>query len=52
VGNAGEQGVSLLVGKDVRHVKYQDIAHAVVEVEFREAPAAEIAMLENEEGSR
>lgn len=52
VGDADEQGVNLLVGKDVRHVRYQDIVHAVVEVEFREAPAAEIAMLENEEGSR
>ena len=52
VGDADEHGVHLLVGKDVRHVSYQDIAHAVVEVEFREPPAAEVAMLENEEGSR
>ena len=52
VGDADEHGVRLLVGKDVRHVRYQDIAHAVVEVEFREPPAAEIAMLEQEEESR
>jgi ribosome maturation factor RimP len=52
VGDADEHGVRLLVDKDVRHVGYQDIAHAVVEVEFREAPAAEIAMLEQEEESR
>jgi ribosome maturation factor RimP len=52
VGDADEAGVMLLVGKDVRHVKYQDIEHAVVEVEFREPPAAEVAMLEHEEGSR
>ena len=52
VGDADEHGVRLLVDKDVRHVSYQDIAHAVVEVEFREAPAAEIAMLEQEEESR
>jgi ribosome maturation factor RimP len=52
VGDADDAGVALLVGKDVRHVKYQDIEHAVVEVEFREPPAAEVAMLEQEEGSR
>jgi ribosome maturation factor RimP len=52
VGEADDHGVRLLVGKDVRHVKYQDIEHAVVEVEFREPPAAEVAMLEQEEGSR
>jgi ribosome maturation factor RimP len=52
VGDADEHGVALLVGKDVRRVNYQDIAHAVIEVEFREPPAAEIAMLEQEEGSR
>jgi len=52
VGDSDDAGVALLVGKDVRHVKYQDIEHAVVEVEFREPPAAEVAMLEQEEGSR
>jgi ribosome maturation factor RimP len=52
VGDADDAGVALLVGKDVKHVKYQDIEHAVVEVEFREPPAAEVAMLEQEEGSR
>jgi ribosome maturation factor RimP len=52
VGDADEQGVRLLVGKEVRYVRYEDIAHAVIEVEFREPPAAEIAMLEREEGSR
>ncbi len=52
VGDADEVGVALLVDKDIRHVKYQDIEHAVVEVEFREPPAAEVAVLEQEEGSR
>ncbi|MGH3763479.1 ribosome maturation factor RimP [Actinophytocola sp.] len=52
VGDADDHGVRLLVGKNVRHVKYQDIEHAVIEVEFREPPAAEVAMLEQEEGSR
>ncbi len=40
------------VARDVRYVKYQDIERAVIEVEFREPPTAEIAMLEQEEGSR
>ncbi|OLF06088.1 ribosome maturation factor RimP [Actinophytocola xanthii] len=52
VGDADEQGVRLLVGDEVRHVSYSDVEHAVVEVEFREPPAAEIAKLEHEEGSR
>jgi ribosome maturation factor RimP len=52
VGDADDTGVRLLVDGDVRHVKYDDIDHAVVEVEFREPPAAEIAMLEQEEESR
>lgn len=52
VGDADDHGVRLLVGKDVRHVPYAEIEHAVVEVEFREPPAAEVALLEQEEGSR
>ncbi|MCT2584659.1 ribosome maturation factor RimP [Actinophytocola gossypii] len=52
VGDADDQGVYLLVDGDVRHVGYGDVEHAVVEVEFREPPAAEIAKLEQEEGSR
>lgn len=52
VGDADDQGVCLLVDGDIRHVRYTDIDHAVIEVEFREPPAAEIAMLEQEEGSR
>ncbi|HEY7593180.1 MAG TPA: ribosome maturation factor RimP [Actinophytocola sp.] len=52
VGDADEHGVRLLVGKNVRHVRYADIEHAVVEVEFREPPADEVALLEHEEGSR
>jgi ribosome maturation factor RimP len=52
VGDADERGVALLVGGAVRQVRYEDIDHAVIEIEFREAPAAEIAMLEREEGSR
>lgn len=52
VGDADDHGVRLLVDGDIRHVRFTDIDHAVVEVEFREPPAAEIAKLEQEEGSR
>jgi ribosome maturation factor RimP len=52
VGDADDHGVRLLVDGDIRHVRFDDIDHAVVEVEFREPPAAEIAKLEQEEGSR
>lgn len=52
VGDADEQGVRLLAGENVAYVRYEDIEHAVVEVEFRDPPAAEVAMLEQEEGSR
>lgn len=52
VGDADDHGVRLLVDGDIRHVRFDDIDHAVIEVEFREPPAAEIAKLEQEEGSR
>lgn len=52
VGAADDQGVTLLVDGQPTYVRYQDIEHAVIEVEFREPPAAEIALLEQEEGSR
>ncbi|GAB3471699.1 ribosome maturation factor RimP [Actinophytocola sediminis] len=52
VGDADDHGVHLLVDGDLRHVSYTDLDHAVIEVEFREPPAAEIAKLEQEEGSR
>lgn len=52
VGNADDTGVELLVDGALQRVHYADIEHAVVEVEFKEPPAAEIAKLEQEEGSR
>ncbi|MPZ85103.1 MAG: ribosome maturation factor RimP [Actinophytocola sp.] len=52
VGDADAQGVHLLVDGQKTYVRYQDIEHAVIEVEFREPPPAEIAMLEQEEESR
>lgn len=50
-----EGGVQLLVDGALTKLAYEHIDHAVIEIEFKEAPAAEIAMLEQgqpEEGSR
>lgn len=52
VGDADEEGVELLVDGQLRRVGYADIEQAVVEVEFKEPPAAEIAKLTQEEGSK
>ncbi|GAA3042114.1 ribosome maturation factor RimP [Actinokineospora globicatena] len=49
VGAADEDtdgGVQLLVGGALRRVGYHEVAHAVVEVEFKQPPVAELAMLE------
>ncbi|MFB9908187.1 ribosome maturation factor RimP [Allokutzneria oryzae] len=45
VGDADDEGVQLLVGGELRRIGYSDIARAMVEVEFREPPAAELAAL-------
>ncbi|HEX6356958.1 ribosome maturation factor RimP [Actinophytocola sp.] len=52
VGQADDTGVELLVDGELRRVGYTEIEHAVIEVEFKEPPAAEIAKLAHEEGSR
>jgi ribosome maturation factor RimP len=53
VGDAGDDDVELLVDGELRRVTYTEIDHAVIEVEFKEPPAAEIAQLtQEEEGSR
>jgi ribosome maturation factor RimP len=52
VGAADDDGVELLVDGSLRRVGYAEIEHAVIEVEFKEPPAAEIAKLTHEEGSR
>ncbi len=46
VGTAGEESVQLLVGGVLRTVRYADIAHAAVEVEFNKPPASEIDALQ------
>jgi len=53
VGDAADDGVELLVDGQLRRVEYAEIEHAVIEVEFKDPPAAEIAQLTHEEeGSR
>lgn len=46
VGAAGEESVTLLVDGRLREVRYADVAHAAVEVEFAPPPAKEIALLD------
>lgn len=48
VGAAGEQAVTLLVGGTLRQVRYADVAHAAVEVEFAPPPAKDLALLDPE----
>jgi ribosome maturation factor RimP len=45
VGHADQDGVTLLVDGTPRRVEFTDIERAVVQVEFAEPPAAEIAAL-------
>ena len=48
VGAAGEEAVTMLVDGRLREVRYADVAHAGVQVEFRQAPEAEVALLQEE----
>ena len=45
VGAAGEEAVTLLVGGVLREVRYADVAHAAVEVEFAPPPEEDLAQL-------
>ena len=45
VGAAGDDAVTVLVDGQLRELRYADVAHAGVQVEFRPAPAAELRML-------
>jgi ribosome maturation factor RimP len=49
VGTAGEDSVELLVDGSVRRVTYAEVAHAVVEVEFKDPPVADVELLEGRE---
>jgi len=46
VGAAGDASVTLLVDGRLREVRYADVAHAAVEVEFSPPPTKEIAVLD------
>jgi ribosome maturation factor RimP len=48
VGAAGEDAVTVLVDGKLREVRYADVAHAGVQVEFRHPPEAEVALLQEE----
>ena len=50
VGSCDDAGVELLVAGSLRRVEYRTMAKAMVEVEFRQPPAAELLLLES--GSR
>ena len=44
-GEAREQSVRMLVAGEVREIAYADIAKAVIEVEFKQPPVAELRLL-------
>jgi ribosome maturation factor RimP len=46
VGTADENGVDVLVDGTVRRVDYASVAKAIVEIEFRQPPSAELLLLE------
>ena len=45
VGAAGDETVTLLVDGTLRELRYADVEHAGVQVEFRAAPEAELKLL-------
>jgi ribosome maturation factor RimP len=45
VGDCDDEGVTLLVSGALRRVRYASLVRAVVEVEFHQPPAAELALL-------
>ena len=54
VGEADDDGVQLLVGGQLRRLEFAAVSHAVVEVEFKQPPPEELALLGggSQEGSR
>lgn len=46
VGDCDDEGVTLLVDGALRRVRYADVERAVVELEFNQPPAAELAALD------
>jgi len=52
VGDADEATVTLLVDGALRELRYADVAHAAVEVEFRSPPEAEVRLLQGTSSTR
>ncbi|MHA6800788.1 ribosome maturation factor RimP [Bounagaea algeriensis] len=50
VGKADDEGVTVLAGGNIRRVAYREVERAVVEVEFQQPPAGELAELERAAG--
>lgn len=50
VGEAHDDGVVVLAGGEIRRLTYGEIEHAVVEVEFRQPPEAELVRLKRAAG--
>ncbi|MFZ0874498.1 MAG: ribosome maturation factor RimP [Pseudonocardiaceae bacterium] len=46
IGDCDDEGVTLLVSGTLRRVRYRELSRAVVEVEFRQPPATELAALD------
>lgn len=46
VGDAGDSAVTMLVDGALREVRYSDVAHAAVEVEFAPPPEKDLAVLD------
>jgi ribosome maturation factor RimP len=51
VGAAGPESVTVLVDGTLRELRYADVAHAGVQVEFRPPPAAELRLLGESESA-
>jgi ribosome maturation factor RimP len=48
VGHAGEHAARVLDGGKIREVRYADVAKAVVEIEFKQPPAEDLKLLEDD----
>ncbi|SEF32568.1 ribosome maturation factor RimP [Amycolatopsis pretoriensis] len=48
VGHAGEHTARVLEGGKLRDVRYADVAKAVVEIEFKQPPAEDLKLLEDD----
>ncbi|MGW3965235.1 ribosome maturation factor RimP [Amycolatopsis sp. NPDC005003] len=48
VGHAGEAAARVLAGGKLRDVRYADVAKAVVEIEFKQPPAEDLKLLEDD----